>query len=206
MGKLLSLPSPFCTFCIWPRGGYCLLWFLSHHHVLEDFLYGGFHWDLWVQHTEMTLTVLGLLQFCPDSTLELQTRISRISSSTCPPLDHFRLMWFLKLCLFNSHLCSGLLPFQLGQQPVNGDTSSTSRCLSFPSQGLIWSLNCSAICPCQGLVTRPECVFVSYMQYLQWRGFCPVPWGRGELHCCQIHRGAKSHAHKSRSTTSPHTR
>lgn len=91
-GELLSFPSPFCTFCIWPQGGYCLLRFLSHHHVLEDFLYGGFHWDLCVQHTETTSTVMGLLQFCPDSTPELQAGISHISNSTCPPLDHFRVM------------------------------------------------------------------------------------------------------------------
>lgn len=42
---------------------------------------------------------------------------------------------------------------------ANCDTSSTSRSLSLPSHELIWAFNCSAICPCQGLVTRPECVF-----------------------------------------------
>lgn len=176
MGKLLSLPSLFCTFCIWPRVVIACCGSSPTTMCWRTFCMGvstgtsgsntlEWHWLSW--------------GYCNSAYIvPLSYKPEYLPSAAACVLLWIISEWFLKSGSFKSNLCSGLLLFQLEQQPVNGSTS-TSRSLSFPSHELIWSFNCSAICPCQGLVTRPECVFCVIRE---------IPGGEWVLSCSLVQR------------------
>lgn len=102
------------------------------------------------------------------------------SATACSPLDHFRMMWVLKSCLFESLLCSGLLPLQLGQQTVT--LPLQAGLYLFPPMS--WYDPLIAVPNMPGSSHKACCVFCVIHVIPGWEwvlSSCPLPWCRGEL-------------------------